>query len=289
MWRDVYELNAFTKDGAGGNPAGVVLESVGLTEEDMREIARIVGFSETAFVLPSTEADYQIRYYTPNEEVDVCGHATIATFSLLLQKHLIQKGTYSIKTKSGLLNVTVNADQTVFLEQNRPIFKEILPSKEIVRSLGIEEDHLMPHFPIQIVSTGLPDIIIPVKNLSVLKQLDPNYSLIKEISKRYNVIGYHVFTLETILPDSTSHCRNFAPLYGINEESATGTANAALACYLATYNNEKNSFWFEQGYVMDLPSEIAVSINYHENEMTNVQVGGLASHYKERRISIDRK
>jgi PhzF family phenazine biosynthesis protein len=187
-------------------------------------------------------------------------------------------------TKSGLLNVTVNADQSVFLEQNRPIFKEILPSKEIVRSLGIQEDQLMPHFPIQIVSTGLPDIIIPVKNLSVLKQLNPNFSLIKEISKRYNVTGYHVFTLETILPDSTSHCRNFAPLYGINEESATGTANAALACYLATHYKEKNSFSFEQGYVMDLPSEIAVNIIFHENEITNVQVGGLASQYKERRI-----
>jgi PhzF family phenazine biosynthesis protein len=284
MWIEICELNAFTKNGAGGNPAGVVLESVGLTEEDMREIARIVGFSETAFVFPSTEADYQIRYFTPNEEVDVCGHATIATFSLLLKKNLIQQGTYSINTKSGLLNVTVNADQSVFLEQNRPIFKEILPSKEIVRSLGIQEDQLMPHFPIQIVSTGLPDIIIPVKNLSVLKQLNPNYSLIKEISKRYNVTGYHVFTLETILPESTSHCRNFAPLYGINEESATGTANAALACYLATHYKEKNSFLFEQGYVMDLPSEIAVNIFFHENEITNVQVGGLASQYKNRNV-----
>ncbi|HYK73186.1 MAG TPA: PhzF family phenazine biosynthesis protein [Pseudoneobacillus sp.] len=287
MWVDVYELSAFTIEGTGGNPAGVVLETAGLTVADMQEIARLVGFSETAFVFPSSKADYQIRYFTPNEEVDICGHATIATFSVLLQQKLVIPGTFLIETKSGLLNVTVNENDSVFLEQNQPNFGEIIPVEEIAQSLGIEEADLIPELPIQIVSTGLPDIIIPVKNLSVLKNINPNFPLIKEISKKWNVIGYHVFTLET-LQSSSAHCRNFAPLFGINEESATGTANAALACYLSKYRVvDKDHIHFEQGYVMNRPSEIAVKLAFDAGEISNVQVGGFSSLYEKRRILIE--
>jgi PhzF family phenazine biosynthesis protein len=110
MWKDIYVLSAFVKDGQGGNPAGVVLNAEALSVNQMKEIARTLGYSETAFVSPDENANFQIRYFTPNEEVDLCGHATIAVFSLLSQKGLIQSGTHLIQTKAGQLHVQVKGD-----------------------------------------------------------------------------------------------------------------------------------------------------------------------------------
>jgi PhzF family phenazine biosynthesis protein len=287
MWREVYSLSAFTKDNQGGNPAGVVLETVGLSESDMRDIAGKLGYSETAFVFKSDTADFKIRYFTPNEEVDICGHATIATFSLMQQLDKVNLGAnYRIETKSGLLNVYVASDKSVYLGQNPPEFREILPKEEIAYSLGLDVNQLMTELPIQIISTGLPDIIIPVTSLDVLNKMHPNAHLISEVSRKYQVVGYHVFTFETFV-GSTAHCRNFAPLYGIEEESATGTANAALACYIAKYKGQnQRQFVFEQGYGMNRPSEIVVNLSYDQDTMTKVEVGGFGSPYEKIKMKI---
>ncbi|MGG2091721.1 PhzF family phenazine biosynthesis protein [Bacillus sp. S13(2024)] len=285
-----YMLNAFTKDEEGGNPAGVVLDTKGLTTEAMQAIANKLNFSETAFVLPSANSDYEIRYFTPNEEVAVCGHATIAAFSLLAQIKAITKKIYTIKTKAGILSVQVYNNRMISLQQNPPDFLKILPCEEITKSLNLDEEKLIPDMPIQIVSTGLRDIIIPVRRLSNLLEITPDMKRIAEISKKYNVTGYHVFTLET-LRNSTAHCRNFAPLFDIPEESATGTSNAALACYLIRQNNnfkKYSTFTFEQGYVMNKPSEVVVNVSTNLGNLTDVQVGGFASHFQEQYISINR-
>lgn len=281
-------LNAFTKNTKGGNPAGVVLDTKDLTIKDMQAIAKKLNFSETAFVLPSINSDYEIRYFTPNEEVSVCGHATIATFSLLAQMKEINSRTYTIKTKAGMLNVKIDENKMIYLQQNLPDFFTTLPCKEITDSLNLDEEQLIPDMPIQIVSTGLHDIIIPVRKLSDLLKTIPDMKKIAEISKKHNVTGYHVFTLET-LHNYTAHCRNFAPLFDIPEESATGTSNAALACYLIKQNKEfkkHSTFTFEQGYVMNKPSEIVVNISTNFNNITDVHVGGFASNFQQKYIVI---
>lgn len=285
-----YMLNAFTKDEKGGNPAGVVLDTKGLTTEAMQAIANKLNFSETAFVFPSVTSDYEIRYFTPNEEVAICGHATIAAFSLLAQIRAIRKKIYTIKTKAGILSVQMHNNKMISLQQNLPDFLKTIPREEITKSLNLDEEKLIPDMPIQIVSTGLRDIIIPVRGLSDLLEITPDMKRIAEISKKYNVTGYHVFTLET-LHNSTAHCRNFAPLFDIPEESATGTSNAALACYLIKQNKkfEKYStFTFEQGYVMNKPSEVVVNVSTNLGNITDVQVGGFASNFQEKYISINR-
>ncbi|MFK4427902.1 PhzF family phenazine biosynthesis protein [Bacillus mycoides] len=283
-----YMLNAFTKNTKGGNPAGVVLDTKDLTTKDMQAIANKLNFSETAFVLPSVNSDYEIKYFTPNEEVAICGHATIATFSLLAQMKEINSKVYTIKTKAGMLNVKIDENKMISLQQNLPNFLTTLPCKEIIESLNLDEEQLIPDMPIQIVSTGLHDIIIPVRKLSDLLKIIPDMKRIAEISKKYNVIGYHVFTLETLY-NSTAHCRNFAPLFNVPEESATGTSNAALACYLIKQNKnlkKHNTFTFEQGYVMDQPSEIIVNVSTDFNNITDVHVGGFTSNFQEKYIII---
>jgi PhzF family phenazine biosynthesis protein len=275
----IFKLNAFTKAGKGGNPAGVVLESDSLKEEEMQYIANKVGASETAFIQKSIFADFKIRYFTPTDEVDICGHATIAAFKILVEKMGIFQGEYSIETRAGILEVRVEDDR-IYLSQALPKFDQVIGKEEIIHSLNIKVNDLNEDLPIQIVSTGLRDILIPIRNREALNTINPNFDEIKTISQKYNVIGYHLFTLDSA-PTLTAHCRNFAPLYDIPEESATGTSNGALTCYLHKYNviaNNSSRLVFEQGYAINASSEIISRFELDERgEIGKIEVGGTAT------------
>lgn len=285
----VYTLNSFAKSSGGGNPAGVVFKADALTEKQMKKIAEIIGFSETAFVMKSDIADFRVRFFTPNEEVNLCGHATIAAFYTLAGEGIIKPGKYSQETKAGVLKVEINEDFTVMMDQNTPIFYDIISKEEIADSLNISEAAFPEDLPVQIVSTGLRDILVPVENLETLNSIQPDYKKVSDISKKYNAIGYHLFTLETLY-GSTAHCRNFAPLYGIPEESATGTSNGALASYLFKYgkiNAERaGNIVIEQGYSMKKPSEIFVSLTTQDDDILSVRVGGKALNLSEIEVEI---
>ncbi|QXM06913.1 PhzF family phenazine biosynthesis protein [Crassaminicella indica] len=285
----VYTLNAFGKSNNGGNPAGVVLNANTLSTEVMQRIAKEVGFSETAFVQKSDVADFKVRFFTPSEEIDLCGHATIACFYVLANKSISNPGKYKQETKAGVLDLEVKIDGTILMNQALPEFLDIIDQKEIAASLNISEDKIASDLPIQIVSTGLKDILIPIKNLDTLLTMTPDFDKIAEISKKYNVIGYHAFTLETKF-DSTAHCRNFAPLYAIPEESATGTSNGALSCYLFKYGKvtakNKNNLIFEQGYSINQPSEIRASLSTNDKNIIEIKVGGNASALKEKMLEV---
>jgi PhzF family phenazine biosynthesis protein len=285
----VYTLDSFAKKLGGGNPAGVVLRADDYSEKEMRLIAKEVGFSETAFVMNSDNADFKIRFFTPNEEVDLCGHATIGAFSLMLDKSIITSYNYTQETKAGILGVAVTKDKIVFMDQNIPEFFNILDKAEIAESLNISVDDMIEELPVRIVSTGLKDIFIPIRDIETLNKIKPNFGLIKTISKKWDVTGYHVFTLET-LNNSTAYCRNFAPLYDIDEESATGTSNGALSCYLYKYgrlvNSNINNLIFEQGYSMGKPSEIRASLSVEDKEIVKVKVGGSALNIKSINVNI---
>lgn len=274
-----YRINVFAKSIEGGNPAGVVLNADSLSEKDMKKIASTLAFSETAFVMKSDCADFKVRFFTPNEEVDLCGHATIGTYFTLLSQGHINPGNYTQETKAGILNVEVKEDLSIMMNQTVPSFYEIINKEEIADSLNISLAEMQEDLPVQIVSTGLKDIIIPIKTMDILNSIKPNFKKIEEISRKYNVIGYHIFTLESLY-NSTSHCRNFAPLYGIPEESATGTSNGALGSYLFKYGKidcpQAGNIVFEQGYAMKRPSEISVALTVEGKEILEVKVGGKA-------------
>ncbi len=285
----VYKINAFAKTEEGGNPAGVVVNADGLSENDMKKIAGILGLSETAFVMKSDVADFSVRFFTPTEEVDLCGHATIGTFSTLLKEGYIKPGNYTQKTKVGVLNVAVSEDASIMMNQAKPSFYEMIEKTEIADSLNISVDDMNEKLPAQIVSTGLKDIIVPIRNMKVLNDIKPDFEKVSEISKKHNAIGYHLFALDS-LNNASAHCRNLAPLYGIPEESATGTSNGALACYLLKYRQIKPEYTknlsFEQGYSMNRPSEIMVSLSVENNDIREVRVGGKALNLTEIKIEI---
>ncbi|NQF13121.1 PhzF family phenazine biosynthesis protein [Brevibacillus sp. HB1.3] len=289
---EVYTLNAFAKGERGGNPAGVVLEGgLSLYAAEMQLIAKELGFSETAFMEKSLLADYKLRYFTPVSEVDLCGHATIAAFGLMHSLGLAKEGTsYKIETKAGILDVDISSEGLVYLSQALPQFLERIACEEIAPSLGMDAEDLETGLPIQIVSTGLRDILIPIRSRKLLNEVQPNFDAITAISEKYDVVGYHLFTMDTP-DDAAAECRNFAPLYDIPEESATGTSNGALLSYLYQHGQlslrEVEHVMFRQGYSMDCPSEIKVGLRLSESgEINQVRVGGAVVGIERRHITI---
>ncbi len=268
---DVYVAVAFSKDAKGGNKAGVVLGRSELTSVQKAAIAKEMGYSETAFVLDSDKADFKLQYFTPTEEVPLCGHATIAAFSTLKLLNMLDKPDCTIETEAGILNIHIKDDGLILMEQNRPAYLEVLDSD--IFTGCIERNFIDHRFPIQIVSTGLNDVMLPVNSVEHLEQLSPDFEMIANMSKEKEVVGVHAFTIIKE-SDVTAICRNFAPLYGIDEESATGTANCALACYLFKYYKQQSQYVFEQGHNMGDISRIVVNLSYHENVIDSVFVGG---------------
>ena len=268
---DVYVAVAFSKDAKGGNKAGVVLGRSELTSVQKAAIAKEMGYSETAFVLDSDKADFKLQYFTPTEEVPLCGHATIAAFSTLKLLNMLDKPDCTIQTEAGILNIHIKDDGLILMEQNRPAYIEVLDSD--IFTGCIERNFIDHRFPIQIVSTGLNDVMLPVDSVEHLEQLSPDFEMIANMSKEKEVVGVHAFTIIKE-SDVTAICRNFAPLYGIDEESATGTANCALACYLFKYYKQQSQYVFEQGHNMGDISRIVVNLSYHENVIDSVFVGG---------------
>ncbi len=272
----IYKISAFQDNHRGCNPAGVVLDADVLSERDMLSIAKDVGYSETAFIMKSLNADFKVRFFTPVAEVDLCGHATIAAFSLLRDLHVIKMGRYTQETKAGILQLEIQ-DELVYMEQNIPDFGDVIDGKELSNCFDVDDNAFCSDMPVQIVSTGLRDIILPIRSLHTLTRLKADGNCISRISEKYDVVGIHAFCLESV-NEADGHTRNFAPRYGIEEESATGTSNGALACYLVKYGDKNSdcSFEFEQGHAMNRPSRIFVKVMINKGNIEGVYVGGRA-------------
>ncbi|WP_428451014.1 PhzF family phenazine biosynthesis isomerase [Photobacterium kasasachensis] len=286
MERDVYLVDSFTFNGKGGNPAGVVFDTEGLTELQMQRIAAQVGYSETAFVLPDSECDFHVRFFTPTSEVDYCGHATLATFSELFGQGKIEAGQYSQRTKAGILTVVVSADGHIEMEQQLPVFGGELDVLEVAEALGIPAEVITnTGLPVEVISTGLADAIIPVMP-GTLDDIVPDNEALADYCRERQLVGVHLFELSS-WSEFTARCRNFAPLFGIPEESATGSASGALACYLAQHRPFLGyQYEFEQGRKMKRTSLISASIQQKGGTIQAVKVGGFAKHKGTQRVSL---
>lgn len=293
MEKIFYQVDAFTDILFGGNPAGVVLDSEDLDERQMLKIAKEVSLSETAFVRKSKEKeyDYEIRFFTPTEEVDLCGHATIATFFILAKKGIIKATSKKVlvkqKTLAGILPVEIffedNQVKKVLMTQKKPEYIFMVNDiSEIANIMGIDSDEIglvgFEALPMA-YSTGVPDIMLPVKSIDILKKIAPNFKKLTEYSIKNNKVGIHAFTIKDYSRGIIS-CRNFAPALGIDEESATGTSNGALAAYLIENNimkcDKKLNLVCEQGHFMDRPSHIYVEVT-KDNKDLIIKVGGKAA------------
>ena len=266
-----YIVDAFTDQPFGGNPAGVALldSDTFPKEELMLKIAAELRYSETAFIKRQSAQEYTLRYFTPKAEVELCGHATIASFFLLRQKGLAS-GRCLCHTKAG--DLQIEAGEKVMMQMAKPrIEATIENTDEIYKALGLPG--YKPAMPVQIVYAGLPDIMIPLPSLDILQSLQPDMQAISDITKRYEAVSFHVFAFGN--DGYTAHVRDFAPLYDIPEESATGTANASLTYYLQQCGclGAEAECAFIQGEAMGRPSVVATRIQTDGS----VFVGGTAA------------
>ncbi len=285
----IYQVDAFTDKPFGGNPAGVVPDARGLSEQDMQKIANEMNLSETAFVKKTDEDDFEVRFFTPKCEIDLCGHATIATFYALGKKGYIRpQGSEKVeimqKTKAGLLPVELYFENDeiveVLMQQASPRdFGTLDDLEKISNILGVKEEYLgLKGFELkpEVISTGLKDIIVPVKNEKTLESLNIDFNKMEDFCIEKEVVGMHVFAMDDI-NEGIVYCRNFAPSVGIYEEAATGTANGALIYYLKKNNVLKSdSIISKQGKYMNRPSEILCKI-YKDGNQDIIKVGGKAA------------
>lgn len=265
-----YIVDAFTDQPFGGNPAGVVLleDNTFPPEALMLQVAAELRYSETAFVRKLSPTEYQVRYFTPKAEVELCGHATIATFSLLYQM-LLAKGECLCHTRAG--NLRIETGSKVMMQMATPrIAGTVEDTHEIYRALGMTD--YQPNLPVQIAYSGLPDLMIPMADVATLNGLQPDMNAISTITQKHKAVSFHVFAFGN--DGYTAHVRDFAPLYGVPEESATGTANAALTHYLQQNGCIPTSgdFSFLQGEAIGRPSVVATRITTDGN----IYVGGTA-------------
>lgn len=253
-----YIVDAFTNRPFGGNPAGVVLlgDEAFPDERLMTQVAAELRYSETAFVRRLSATEYHLRYFTPAAEVELCGHATVASF-VLLHKLGMAQGRCRYHTLAG--DLVVEAGERVMMQMAMPrIVDTITDNEQVYHAIGLES--YRPALPVQIAYSGLADIMIQVPDVATLNSLQPDMETVKAVSKAYNAVSFHVFAL--VNDGHTAHVRDFAPLYDIPEESATGTANAALTHYLAVNGiiPAMGDFSFMQGEAMGRPSVVSTRI-----------------------------
>lgn len=289
---EVVLVNAFTHNEQGGNPAGVVLDSDSLSQIQKQQISKEVGLSETAFVSKSDTATYQVDFFTPTNQVAMCGHATIASWSVLKKRKNLLNGRYTQQLTNGILGVQLFENGSIVMEQKPPQYGKFVKKEILAPLLGLSAtDFISSPIP-QLVSTGMFDVMIGVRSLEVLDRIAPNLTAISQFQKENNEVGLHVFTLLSE-KKYVARMRDFCPLLGIPEESATGSATGALLCYLYKNNllskkQVEEGVWFEQGYSMNKPSDIFGKLTLNKNEeVEKVEIGGKATIAGSKKIFLD--
>ncbi|HHV95565.1 MAG TPA: PhzF family phenazine biosynthesis protein [Clostridiaceae bacterium] len=212
----IFQVDAFTNERFKGNPAGVCFY---ITKEDdswMQNMASEMNLSETAFIRKSTDG-FDLRWFTPEKEVDLCGHATLAAAHVLWETGELQLSEEAVfYTKSGILRAKKIED---WVELDFPIEedKQVRPPREIIEVLKV-----IPKY----TGKNRMDYIVEVDNEDILRNLSPDYEILKKLDTRGIIV--------TSVSDNDEFdfvSRFFAPAYGINEDPVTGSAHCCLAPY----------------------------------------------------------
>lgn len=293
----VYHYDAFSKVPDKGNPAGVVLNGDDLTAEEMQEIALKVGFNETAFPIKSDMADLRIRYFTPGFEIDLCGHATMASVYALKTRGLLgDKTDFTIETKAGVLPIKmdITEDDAIYIrmKQASPQFKDFKGSTEdLAHSIGLAKEDIDDAFPIVYGSTGTWTLILPIKTLDAFKKMKPNNKLFPNILKEMPNASIHPLCLETFDSDADMHGRHFSsPISGMTEDPVTGTASGVMGAYYAKYikgdTEETLNLIVEQGQEINKDGRVLVHVTKTEDNY-NIEITGDAVYVDEFEVDIE--
>jgi PhzF family phenazine biosynthesis protein len=276
---DVAIVNAFIANGNGGNPAGVVIDASDLNDEQMQHIAKEIGASETAFILPDQKATHHVRFFTPAVEVSLCGHATIASWSYMYANDIHGAGNYTQQTIAGLIKLSIDTTGLIFMEQPIQEFEKTLDFADISTSLNIPIDHFDTQFKPQIVQDAL---MLCFRSKELLNNFNLDTGKLIDFNKKHTFQGLHIFVM---LDDqeALAAVRDFDPIVGIDEDAATGTTNGSFLTYLKYYNKlpAQEIYKIEQGEAIGQLSYI-----YGKFEDDRIWIGGTAQQMSHRKVAV---
>ncbi len=297
------QADVFTDRVFAGNPLAIVPDADGLSDGEMQRIATEMNLSETAFVLRPTEVQAlcRLRIFTPRTELPLAGHPVVGTFFILARRGEIGlgealaslgTGVHRIHQEcgAGVLPVDIRVrdgkvEQVVMTQAPPRFFGVATDRAALARCLGLPRDEVVPGgAPAQVVSTALPQLMVPVRSLRSVERLELDPVATRGLLHREDIGSdcMMVFSTETVDSDSAAHARMFAPGLGVTEDPATGSAAGALGAWLVRHGQAGDRganpvrLVIEQGYEMGRPSEIHVEVDHEDGEPVEVRVGGEA-------------
>lgn len=276
-----YIVDVFAQKKYNGNQLAVFLQAESISSADMQHLAREMNFSETSFILSDTPRNggYDVRIFTPMEEVPFAGHPTLGTAHIIRQVLLESSAdTVKLNLKVGQIPVVFDQDQNGWMTQIEPFFGTIHPTDIFAPMLNLNKADFDDRFPIQEVSTGLPFFIVPLKNLAALQRARVNRDLYFPFIQGTLAKGILVFCPGAREPGNDISVRVFVDCYGVAEDPATGSGNGCLAGYMIKHqvlSSPSISLRCEQGYDMKRPSLLLLQAE-EQNGSIAIRVGGQA-------------
>jgi trans-2,3-dihydro-3-hydroxyanthranilate isomerase len=295
------QFDVFTDRSFCGNPLAVFPEADEIDSDVMMKIAREMNLSETVFVLKSKSDDVlrHLRIFTPMREIPFAGHPIVGTWTCLAQEGVVPlpdggNGWQRIFHEVGIGVLPVDIEfkdgrpvQVVMTQGKFEILNEVEDAHEqaeVARALGLAREDLDESLPIQVITTGLSCLAVPIRSLADLRDCHVNTSLLADIYTRLGGTGCHAFTRETLeVGASRAHARFFAPADNIPEDPATGSACGALGGYLVHHGalslepeDGRYKFVIEQGDFIHRPSRINLNVKGEAGRVEEVKVGGPA-------------
>lgn len=278
-------VDVFTDRRFGGNQLAVFTNGRGIPDDWMQNIARELNISETTFVLPPENPahDYRVRIFTPGKEMPMAGHPTVGTAFVLAREGMIQGERAVFEERVGPIPVSISYENGLPVQttmtQPLPEFGTMFDDRAaLAEMLSLDPTGIDDRYPAQIVSTGVPLLFVPLRDLSTIKAVKLRQDVSERLLQGHGLGEVFVFTMETERAASTVHSRMFAPVLGIPEDPATGAASGPLGSYLVKYGiveaDPTATIIGEQGFEMGRPSIIHIEIDTDGDRFTAVRVGG---------------
>jgi len=293
---EIFEYNAFTEQPFAGNPAGVVTDASGLGDDTMQRIARQMNLAETAFLVPPSipDADVRLRWFTPAMEVELCGHATIAAFTAAAERGVFPVADNEVRelkvdTLSGLLRIRIarrDGRPEVAMQIPVPTFEPLALDRDAFASLwGVTANDLAGEW---LVHTVLNYWYFPVPDQKLLQSLTLDA---ERLSKIDSTAAFTFWTTDTIDSDSDWHLRFFAPFQGVAEDIVTGSAQGPMGVVcLGSRSEAVQNGWSElkgeQGDCLGRPGRVRVRVLQEDGAVSDVEIAGGAVPMLEGRIRL---
>ncbi|WP_042348547.1 PhzF family phenazine biosynthesis protein [Bacillus massiliigorillae] len=273
-------VDVFSKGKYTGNQLAVFKNAENISENEMQQIAKEINFPESTFILSNIKKEngYDVRIFTPNEEIPFAGHPTLGT-AYVIQNEMLERPCEKLllNYKAGQIPVSFdNQEEILWMKQNEPTFGQVLDTNKVSNVLNIDKKYIDNRFPIQEVSTGLPVIIVPLMSLEAVKKVRIDREKYYELIEHTSAKGIMVFSPEAYSSENDVNVRDFADYYGIPEDAGTGSSNGCLASYLVKYRyfeTKEINIRVEQGYEINRPSLLFLKAS-DNNGKIKVYVGG---------------